>query len=82
MEPDKQIDFDKYLAWLEQQTWVLSDNGGLTFFDPDEGPREFIETAPGEWFEMEVGHDVDFTDIHDPRLIALLSAKKKELQPN
>ena len=75
-----QNDFDKYLAWLEEQTWVLGDGGVLTFFDDEVGPREFIETAPGEWTEMDNG---EFTDkVEDPRLMALLNAKKAELRTN
>jgi hypothetical protein len=80
-----QIDFDKYLAWLEEQTRVLdSESGYLTFFDNDQGPREFMETADG-WSEVEIGHDDpadDFTKVEDPRLIALLNAKKAERRTN
>jgi hypothetical protein len=79
----KEIDFDKHLAWLEQQEWVLGDEGVLTFIDKEKGPREFVETTPGEWSEMEVGHEDpedDFTEVEDPGLVALLNAKKAELR--
>jgi hypothetical protein len=81
-ETVKEIDPHEYLAWLEQQKWVLGDEDVLTFFDKKKGPREFVETAPGEWSEMEAGHEDprdDFTKVEDPRLVALLNTKKTEL---
>lgn len=74
---------DEYFAWLEQQTWIYQE-GVLTFFDDERGPREFVETASG-WAEMEAGHDDpadDLTSITDQKVIALLNAKKSKLQPN
>ncbi len=78
------VDFNKYVAWLEQQTWVLEDDGSLVFVDCEQGPRTFLEreTEPGHWSEF---HDDradtdDVTEIHDAKLIAVLNAKKAELR--
>jgi hypothetical protein len=84
MSEQNEIDFDKYLAWLEGQKWVWQQQEGQLVFFADDGPHEYVETEPGQWAEMEAGHDDpndDFTGITDPRLIAILNAKKKELQP-
>jgi hypothetical protein len=83
---NRDVDSNKYLAWLELQTWIWEqEESTLVFFDDEVGPREFMETETGKWFEVEVGHEDpgdDFTPVEDPRLIALLNSKKAELQPN
>jgi hypothetical protein len=78
------VDFDKYLSWLEKQTWIWQQDEGCLVFFGDDGPQEFMERESG-WFEMNVGHDnpeEDFTKVEDPRVVTLLNAKKEELQPH
>jgi len=72
---------NRYLAWLELQNWIWLEQEGVLAFFTDEGAHEFVETEPGQWVEIE-NHTDELLEITNPQVIALLSAKKKELRTN
>jgi len=89
-QQEQELTEDEYFARLEAAQWVLTEDGRLNFLGDEEiGQCDFLESEnePRMWAEIvrlplpETPDDCEewLDPVCDPRLVALLSAKKREL---
>ncbi len=74
---------EEMFQWLQEQRWVLSEDGFLTCTAGDGDIRVFAhsKTVPPTWSEIDMATD-ECEEVTDPTLIEVLNGQSKQLRTN